>query len=80
MPPVQGLSMALPHKPTRGDDVHATAISRLRTARADRDRLREDGETAEGRPARRTAAIAVAEANEHVAAREAWVHYIEQGY
>jgi hypothetical protein len=80
MQPVEGLSMALPQKPVRGDDVHAKAIARLRTARADRDRLSDEGESAHGRPAKRTAAVAVAEANEHVAAREAWVHYIEQGY
>jgi hypothetical protein len=80
MPPVQGLSMALPHKPVLGDAVHAKAIARLGAARRDRDRLGQDGETAHGRPAKRTAAAAVSEANEHVAAREAWVHYIERGY
>ena len=80
MPPIQGVSMALPHKPIRGDDVHSRALARLRAARRERNRAGEEGEAARGASAKRTAAVAVARANEHVAAGEAWVHYIEQGY
>jgi hypothetical protein len=46
----------------------------------DRERVNEDGDAAQGGPDERTAAVALAAANERVAAREAWVKYIEHGY
>ena len=70
------LSMTLPPRPVRGGDVHAQAIERLRVAVDNLERVSEE----KGGPDERTAAIALAAANERVAAREAWVKYIEHGY
>jgi hypothetical protein len=74
------LSMTLPRRPARGGDVHAQAIERLRVAVDNRERVSEEGDAAQGGPDERTAAVALAAANERVAAREAWVKYIEHGY
>jgi hypothetical protein len=72
--------MTLPRRPTTGGDVHARAIERLDVAVDARERLSEQSEAAQGGPDERTAAVALAAANEQVAAREAWVKYIEHGY
>jgi hypothetical protein len=74
------LAMTLPRRPTRSGDVHARAIERLDVAVDARERLSEQSEAAQGGPDERTAAVALAAANEQVAAREAWVKYIEHGY
>jgi len=75
-----GLAMTLPHRPVRGGDVHARAIERLDVAVDDLERASEESAADPGRPAERTATVALAAANEQVAAREAWVKYIEHGY
>jgi hypothetical protein len=64
----------------RGGDVHARAIERLDVAVDDRERSSEESDAARGGPDERTAAVALAAANEQVAAREAWVKYVEHGY
>ena len=46
----------------------------------DRERSSEESDAAQGGPDERIAAVAVAAANEQVAAREAWVRYVERGY
>jgi hypothetical protein len=74
------LSMTLPHRPPRGGDVHAQAIERLRVAVDNLERVSEENDAVQGGPDERTAAVALAAANERVAAREAWVNYIEHGY
>lgn len=74
------LAMTLPRRPTSGGGVHARAIERLDLAVADRERSSEESKAAQGGPDDRTAAVALAAANEQVAAREAWVKYIEHGY
>ena len=71
--------MTLPHRPAADGDVHARAIERLDAAVADLDHSSEESDAAEGRFDKRTAAVAMAAANEQVAAREAWVKYIEHG-
>ena len=71
--------MTLPHRPTSAE-VHARAIERLELAVDDRERSSEQSDAAQGGPHERTAAVALAAANELVAAREAWVKYIEHGY
>jgi hypothetical protein len=73
------LAMTLPRRPT-GREVHARAIERLELAIEDRERLSEQSDAARGGPDEGTAAATLAAANEHVAAREAWVKYIEHGY
>jgi hypothetical protein len=77
---VQGVSMTLPHKPVTGGEAHADAIERLDAAVDDRQRLNQESETTPGWTGERARAIAMADANEQVAAREAWLHYIECGY
>jgi hypothetical protein len=74
------LAMTLPRRPVRGGDLHARAIERLDLAVDDRERSSEQSEAAQGGPDERTAAVALAAANEQLAAREAWVNYIEHGY
>jgi hypothetical protein len=78
--PVSAVSMTLPHKPTAGGEAHTNALERLDAAMEDQGRLGRECETARGGPSERNAAVAMAEANEVVAARKAWVHYIEHGY
>ena len=77
---VRGVSMSLPRKPTMGGKAHVDAIARLDAAVGGRERLSQASETAHGAAEERDAAVAVADANENVAAREAWLHYIEHGY
>jgi hypothetical protein len=72
--------MTLPRRPASGGDVHARAIERLDVAVDARERASAENNAARGGPHERTAAIALAAANERVAAREAWVKYIEHGY
>ena len=70
----------LARRPVSGGDVHARAIQRLELAIDDRERSSDQSQAAQGGPDERTAAVALAAANEQLAAREAWVKYIEHGY
>jgi hypothetical protein len=74
------LAMTLPRRPVKGDDVHARAIERLDAAVDDLEHSSEESHAAQGGPDERTAAVALAAANEQVAAREAWLNYIEHGH
>jgi hypothetical protein len=74
------LAMTLPRRPVRGGDVHARAIERLGVAVGDLEHSSEESHGAQGRFDKRSAAVALAAANEQVAAREAWLKYIEHGY
>jgi hypothetical protein len=73
------LAMTLPRRPTSGE-VRAGAIERLKQAVDDRRRAREQRDATLGGPTERTAVAALAAATERVAAREAWVKYLEHGY
>lgn len=72
--------MTLRRRPVRGGDVHARAIERLDVAIDDLQRSKEDSDAAQGQLDKRTAAATLAAANEQLAAREAWVKYIEHGH
>jgi hypothetical protein len=72
--------MTLRRRPTKGGDVHARAIERLHVAVEDLQRLSDEREAVQGRCDERTAAVELAAANERLAAREAWVKYIEHGH
>jgi hypothetical protein len=74
------LAMTLRRRPVMGGDVRTRAIERLHVAVDDLQRLGEESDAAEGRFDERTAAVALAAANEQLAAREAWVKYIEHGH
>jgi hypothetical protein len=74
------LAMTLRRRPVTGGDVHARAIERLDVAVNDLQRLRDERDAAQEQFDERTAAVALAAANEQLAAREAWVKYIEHGH
>ena len=74
------LAMTLPRRPVSGGDVHARAIERLDLAVDDRERSSEESNAAQRGTDERTAAVALAAANEQVAAREACLKYIEHRY
>ena len=73
------LATTSPRRPVGGSDVHARAIERLDVAVDDLEHASEESDAAQGRFETRTAAVALAAANEELAAREAWVKYIEHG-
>ena len=60
--------------------MHARAIERLDLAVDARERSSVETDGAQRGPDERTAAVALAAANEQLAARAAWVKYIEHGY
>ena len=70
--------MRLPRRPASGGYVHARAIERLDAPVDDLQHSSEESDAAQGRSDERTAAVALAAANEQVAAYEAWVKYIER--
>jgi hypothetical protein len=74
------LAMTLPRRPARSGAAHARAIERLDAAADDLRHSTEESSAAQGRFDKRTAAVALAAANEQLAAREAWVKYIEHGH
>ena len=74
------LAMTLPRRPVSGGAVHTRATERLELAVDNRERSSEQSKAAQRGPDERTAAVALAAANEQLAAREAWVKYIEHGY
>ena len=73
---IHGLS----NKPIRDGAVHALAIRRLHAAVDDHERLSRQNDAVRGTADQRGAVIALAAANEQLAAREAWLKYIEHGY
>jgi hypothetical protein len=72
--------MTLRRRPVKRGDVHARAIERLDVAVDALQRLSEERDAAQGQFDKRTADVALAAANEQLAAREAWVKYIEHGH
>ena len=69
--------MTMPRKPVRGGEVHVRAIERLGVAVDDLERSSAERDAAQGRLDERTAEVALAAASERLAAREAWVKYLE---
>jgi hypothetical protein len=70
----------LSRKPIRDGAAHALAIRRLDAAVDDRERLSEQDDAVRGTAGERGTLVALAAANEQLAAREAWVKYVEHGY
>jgi hypothetical protein len=70
----------LSRKPIRDGATHALAIRRFDAAVDDRRRLSEQDDAVRGTAAERDAVVELAAVNEQLAAREAWVKYIERGY
>jgi hypothetical protein len=72
--------MKFPETPREGSEAHQSALQRLDVARRERRRRRHAYEGAKGEPARKSAAAGLSAANEQLAAREAWVLWVERGY
>ncbi len=68
----------IPLRPVSGSQTHADAITRLSHALGERQRRRQHSQDVDSNSERMTAAVDLAAADEQVAAREAWVYYLEQ--
>jgi hypothetical protein len=73
---IHGLS----RKPIRDGAAHALAIRRLDAAVDEDEHMSKQYDSARGTSGERGARVVLAAANEQLAAREAWVKYIEHGY
>jgi hypothetical protein len=72
--------MRFPEQTRKGSDAHRSALRRLEDARTEqrhRSELHDESRQTAGEPA---AAAKLSAANEQLAAREAWVLWIERGY
>jgi hypothetical protein len=72
--------MRFPETTRVGSEGHKDAIRRLDDAREERRRRAEDRRVAQGTGRERDADGGLAAADERVAAREAWVKWVERGY
>jgi len=72
--------MTLPVTTREGTAAHRSAVDRLHAARHERRRRQDAYDAADNVTAQHHAAGNLAEANEQLAAREAWVGWIERGY
>lgn len=72
--------MKFPETTREGTAAHRSAVDRLDAARHERDRRQDDYDGAQEGRAQVNAAGDLATANEQLAAREAWVGWIERGY
>jgi hypothetical protein len=72
--------MTFPETTRVGSEGHRDAIRRLDAAKEDRRRRSELHRAAHGTEGERDAAGGLAAADERVAAREAWVKWVERGY
>ena len=69
-----------PDNPREGTEAHESAVRRLDAAKTDQRRKSEAHDATQDPAEEREAATDLAEANEELAAREAWVKWIERGY
>jgi hypothetical protein len=72
--------MRFPETTRVGSEGHKDAIRRLDAAKEHRRRRTELRRAAHGREHQRDATDGLAAADEQVAAREAWVKWVERGY
>jgi hypothetical protein len=72
--------MRFPETTREGTEGHKDAIRRLDAAKEDRRHRSELHQSARGIARVREAADGLAAADEQVAAREAWVKWVERGY
>jgi hypothetical protein len=72
--------MRLPKSPREGTQAHALALRRLGTARTEQRERSHVRDAARNTPGEHAAAKQLADANELLAAREAWVRWIERDY
>jgi hypothetical protein len=72
--------MSFPELSREGTDAHASAVERRDAARSQQRFQREALASARGTDAERPAVSDLAAANQELAAREAWVSWVERGY
>ena len=65
--------------PTSANKEHDRAVERLGAAIDEQDRLTDRREAASGTPAELSADVELHAADEHVAAREAWLRWLDDG-
>lgn len=71
--------MTSPHDPRRDDLAHTNAIQRLDAALDDQQRLSAETDDAQGGEKEIGIRAELAAANEELAARKAWLGYLEHG-
>jgi len=69
-----------PENPREDTEAHDSALRRLDAARTEQRQKSEAHDATHDPVEEREAATDLAEANEELAAREAWVKWIERGY
>jgi hypothetical protein len=67
-------------RPQRGDEAHANAVERLDDARDHEDLMRGAADAARGTSSEDAADERLREAGNRVAAREAWLTWLERGF
>ena len=67
-------------RPSRGGAEHANAAERLSVAQDEQGRLRDAADDARGTPGEELADAQLSQAGEQVAAREAWLVWLERGF
>jgi hypothetical protein len=72
--------MRFPETPRTGTEGHRDAVRRLEEAKADQHHTSERHDAATGTADERRTADDLAASGERVAAREAWVSWVERGY
>jgi hypothetical protein len=72
--------MTFPRHSQTSGEAHDEAHHKLGTALEDQARLSDENTAAQGSSDELGAGVRLAAANEKVAAREAWVKYVEHGY
>jgi hypothetical protein len=72
--------MRFPEQTRKGSEAHRSALSRLADARNKQRRTSESHDQARQTSGEPAAATELSAANEQLAAREAWVLWIERGY
>jgi hypothetical protein len=72
--------MMFPETTRVGGERHKDALRRLDAAKAEQRRRSELDRAARGTEQQRDAADGLAAADEQLAAREAWVKWVERGY
>jgi len=79
-PEARGQSVRFPETTRIGSQGHKDAIRRLDAAKEHRQHRIESHRAAQGTQQEADAANGLAAAEEQVAAREAWVKWVERGY
>jgi hypothetical protein len=72
--------MRFPEQPREGSEAHSDALRRLDDARENERSKRDTLDTSRETAGEDRASADVSTAKERVAAREAWVSWIERGY